>query len=466
MEREEKSESAEKNKKAKKKKVGRVKFSDESYNQAIKDADFDKGLGMIKALGSKANIAKMIDESLILYRSGYCEEADKKFEAATKALDDAFAKSIIQGAATTLFNENLKVYSGTLYEFLLVDAFAALNAYKMGDVELANSLLTRVYDKQKKYVSDYGELVLRSAEKDEASADSNGQSQADTEAALAMIGVSFHIPGDMPKKLTAAQMDSLIYKTSPMADYLQMVVGAQNGSYVDDFTVRELKSLVPQIETDSADLPYAKGRIEVLALTGTIAQRSQKTEWFVFDLLNYGEIVSTYCGYPNALKFKYVWPECLPQKDVVSVKRIYAQGEGRSLSKEPVLLEDFDKAARNDVALKARKAAWRSVWRSTSKKAAGLAGIVAAVKNDPTQGLVSVLAILAGAQGLRAIDLSETADIRQAQALPSKAWAAGFTLDPGTYTVTVEYSNGSKDIIENVKVVSRRPSLVESICAK
>ncbi len=454
----------------KKKRVSRVKFDDAAYNQAVKDADFDTAFGMIESLGPKANIAKMLDESLILFRGGYYKEADEKFDRTTKALDDAFAKSIVQGVATSVLNENLKEYSGTLYEFLLVDVFAALNAYQMGNVELANSLLVRVYDKQKKYVADYGELVIH--EDDKASSASDSNDKAEMESSLSVIGVNFHTPSDMPPKLSPRQKDALIYKTSPTADYLQIVIGAQNGSYVDDFTVRELKSLVPQIETDSADLPYAKGRIEVLALAGTIAQRRQHTDWFAFDLLDIGEMISSSAGYPDALKFKYVWPELPPQKDVVKVVGVTVQGEGESVSKQALLLEDFDLAAKNDVALKAHKAAWRSVWRSTAKKSAGIAGIVAAVRADhskasfATNGLLSMVAIVAGAQGLKAIDKSETADIRQSQALPSKAYAAGFTLDPGTYTVTVEYSNGKKDVIENVKVVSKRPVLVESICAK
>lgn len=453
-----------KKKKPAKKRVGRVKFDNEAYDQAVKAQDFDKAYGMIETLGSKANIAKMLDQSLILFRGGFYEEADKKFDQTTKALDDAFAKSIIQGAATTILNENLKEYSGTLYEFLLVDTFAALNAYKMGDVELAHILLTRVYEKQKKYVADYGELVLR--DEDDSSKKDGSAGPKEMEAGLGMIGVTFHVPYDIPPKLTRDQKDSLIYKTSALADYLQIVIAAQNGSFIDDFTVRELKSLAPQVETDSAELPYAKGRIEVLALTGTIAQRKEHVDWLAIDLLDIGRTISAYAGYENALRFKYVWPECLPQKDVVKASRVTIQGQGQNLSKQVVLLEDFDKAAINDVRLKAHKAAWRSVWRSTSKKAVGLAGIIATVKNDPTEGFLTILAIVAGAQGLRAIDMSERADVRQSQALFSKAYTAGFTVDPGIYTVTVEYSDGTKEVVENVKVVSGRPVLVESICQK
>lgn len=448
---------------AKKKRVSRIKFDDEAYNQAAKNADFDTAYGMIESLGSKANLAKQLDKSLILFRTGFYQEADKNFVETTKGLDEAFTKSIVQGAATAVLNENLTEYSGSLYEFLLVDTFAALNAYKMGNLELSYSLLTRVYDKQKKYVSDYGELILH---EDEKSKSDDYEEQKKSEAALAVIGVNFHAPYDIPKKLSAEQKDALIYKTSPLADYLQIVIGAQNGSYVDDFTVRELKSLVPQIETDSADLPSAKGRIEVLSLTGTVAQRKQHTDWLVFDLLNFGETISGVCGYENALKFKFVWPEYEPQNNHVKVTRVSVQGEGASLSKSAVLLEDFDKAVQNDIDLKASKAAWRSVWRSTGKKAVGLAGIIAAIQADQSDGLFSMMAIIAGAQGLRALDKSETADIRQAQALPSKAYAAGFTLDPGTYTVTIEYSNGKKEVVENVKVLAKRPVLVESICAK
>ena len=58
----------------------------------------------------------------------------------------------------------------------------------------------------------------------------------------------------------------------------------------------------------------------------------------------------------------------------------------------------------------------------------------------------------------------EKADVRQAAFFPNKASAAGFTVEPGTYTVTVEYTNGKTDVIENVAVKAGKPTVVVSEC--
>ena len=54
------------------------------------------------------------------------------------------------------------------------------------------------------------------------------------------------------------------------------------------------------------------------------------------------------------------------------------------------------------------------------------------------------------------------ADVRQASYFPNKASAAGFTVAPGTYSVTVEYSDGTKDVIQNISVVAGKPTVVVS----
>lgn len=60
--------------------------------------------------------------------------------------------------------------------------------------------------------------------------------------------------------------------------------------------------------------------------------------------------------------------------------------------------------------------------------------------------------------------LEQKSDLRQAMALPSKAYCVGFDVAPGTYSLTIDYGNGTNETIENIVVLQGRPTLVESVC--
>ena len=457
-------------KKKKLEKAKKAKFNDVAYRSAVGSGDFENALFMLESV-KKPDIALELDRGMLLHFLGEYLMASEKMESTTIAIDDAFTKSIMASFASATLNENISSYTGNIYEYLLVDAFNALNYYNMGDVESALSRVNRVGDKQREYAAKYGEIALRD--------DSSAKDEKDVVDSLSKMNARVNPDEFLPPKPT----EKNLYKTSPFADYLQIVLAAQNGSYVDDFIVRELKTVAPQVSCESADLKGNKGRVEVLALTGSIAQRHSIPgvdsegrpiiNSIDFDPKkiainpNQGLYINTYIpfgGFPVFLK--YDWPvfDRNSIQSNVTVSNVTLISKDGVRSEIPVLLEDFDMDCENDVAVKARKAARRSITRSTITKITAYLSSYAIVEAAKSRSeLAAALAEVASIPALNAIDLKEIADVRQCVAFPSKAYCAGFTCEPGVYQVEVKYSDGRIDRIDNVVVKKGKPVLVESM---
>ena len=457
-------------KKKKLEKAKKAKFNDVAYRSAVGSGDFENALFMLESV-KKPDIALELDRGMLLHFLGEYLMASEKMESTTTAIDDAFTKSIMASFASATLNENISSYTGNIYEYLLVDAFNALNYYNMGDVESALSRVNRVGDKQREYAAKYGEIALRD--------DSSAKDEKDVADSLSKMNARVNPDEFLPPKPT----EKNLYKTSPFADYLQIVLAAQNGSYVDDFIVRELKTVAPQVSCESADLKGNKGRVEVLALTGSIAQRHSIPgvdsegrpiiNSIDFDPKkiainpNQGLYINTYIpfgGFPVFLK--YDWPvfDRNSIQSNVTVSNITLISKDGVRSEIPVLLEDFDMDCENDVSVKARKAARRSITRSTITKITAYLSSYAIVEAAKSRSeLAAALAEVASIPALNAIDLKEIADVRQCVAFPSKAYCAGFTCEPGVYQVEVKYSDGRIDRIDNVVVKKGKPVLVESM---
>jgi uncharacterized protein len=77
---------------------------------------------------------------------------------------------------------------------------------------------------------------------------------------------------------------------------------------------------------------------------------------------------------------------------------------------------------------------------------------------------------LVAAAARTALELSESADTRMSRYLPGKAYIGGVNLDPGTYSVIINYYNGSNLIASaeytDVNVRLNRLNLLESVNLK
>ena len=261
------------------------------------------------------------------------------------------------------------------------------------------------------------------------------------------------------------------YETSPLMSYLGTVVYAAN----DDFDHAKDSSLM--LKKDNADVdvadtvsvPAGKGRLEVLALSGTIGKREE----FATDLVAVGAV------YGIPVMFKMTYPQfnaANANHSINAVEVTLSNGETKVAS----LVEDFDKAVEDDVKSKQAGAYARSLTRNIVKNSVAIGSVVAAditrqkAPNDMAKKIAEAAytaAIVALPKAMPLIIDAEKADVRQGEYFPHMASAAGFTVDAGTYTVTVKYlakdnSVVAEKTIENVVVNNGKVSVTVASCAK
>ena len=370
-----------------------------------------------------------------------------------------------------LGGENSTTYTGAVYERLLAYSMRAVNAIGAGELDVAKGVIYT-------YTGDYKDVIvplLAQQKEIEASSDKllGDEKVSGAMGTLKALGVNVSM-GSVSAQ-TPAKANS-VYETSPFLSYLGTVVFAANedSDHAKEFS-SILRTAAPKVDVSEAvKVPAGKGRLEVVALSGTLGKRQEGVQE-----LNLGVIPGTI--FP--MKFKIVYPVfdiSRQNHKITSINVKLSDGTSR----KAVVVENFDNAVALDVANKARGAYNRSVFRNITKNAASIPATVATyiaaketldhVGSNTFARLAAEIGINAATQGVRvaleAIVDAEKADVRQASYFPHLASAAGFTVAPGTYTVTVEYLSGNSVVetkkIENVVVKEGRVSVEVSSCEK
>ena len=454
------------------KKIKPLKYNPTEYKKAFDQRDYLTCLRMfLYKTKKKADIRDNLDLAMLYFLNGDYAKASSVFEKTDAQMFDALTKSITKSIGTATLNENLKEYTGNVYEFLLVNTMNSLCYYLQGDLNNAVNQLTRLSDlKLPEYRRLYGEVMV--SEELDPSAKEDLTNGIKTLKSYDIDSSVF--TAEIPKKPDEKDL----YKESALARYLSLVLRQAEGdkSQVDSDSM-VLKSLVKNFDAEDAKIPSGFGRLNVIALAGLIGKQTEKELYFPSK--------STYFYIPTGVssfnvlpvQFKFVHP-AYQKTSTVSGVDVVLNGVS---TKKTVIIENFNTNLEKSVKIRARKEYAASMKRSITKKVsgivAGIAGINAANegrKHLSGSSLAYTLASVAFSAlcestvvGLAAIDLSETADIRQGEFFPETVNAAGFSVPEGSYSGKVIYRFFDGSVVEKefqAEVKEGRPALVVSSC--
>lgn len=459
-----------KQKKAKKAKKG--KFDQETFNQAYASGDYATCISMIQGINSEKNLIKnSLDVDMLTYlNNAYLDSAKSFMETQYLMQQSKEDTSAGKQFAAAIAGENSVKYTGNVYERILAYSMRAVNAIVLGDFSNAKGVMDN-------YTGDYKDVVASVIEEQKKLA-AQSESALDSEdvktalQALESIKINVPLAGVIAKKPKSGKS---VYDKSAFLSYLGTIVYAANDDFehAKDFS-SVLKAANPKVDVkEDLDIPSGKGRLNVVALSGTIGKRSEAADAF--------EMSDVAPGVPFMFKIVYpVFDETAQNHAIDSVKVALSDGT----AKDAVLVENFDDAVKIDVESKASGAYVRSIVRNITKNAAttvaGVASLKAAdeaVKKASGNPLTEMAAkkgfeaaVVGLNAGIAAIIDAEKADVRQGEYFPHMANAAGFSVAPGTYSVKVEYlSNGSvveTKEIPNVVVEAGKSTAVVSSCEK
>lgn len=450
----------------------------EKFNQAFADENYGACASMIKSKKDKHNVVlNSLDVNMLMHLNGDYLDSAKAFMN-TQALMQQSAVDTSGGKAfaATIAGENSVRYSGNVYERILAYSMRAVNALALGEIGNAKGVMDN-------YTGDYKDIIapLVAAQKEFEAESEKCLEDEKVSSALGVLGgvdgvkVDFaEITKDRPSK------SDKIYETSPFLSYLGTVVYAANGDaeHANDFAAALHADNAEIDVSEDVAVPAGKGRLDVVALSGTIGKRTEKTNEFGLGRIAFqGSGASAVADHLVPIKFKIAYPTFEAQNHAInSVQVTLSDGT----SKIATIVEDFDEAVRIDVASKASGAFGRSVFRNITKNATaistGLVALgVAKKKLDSSNNIITQLAygaaLIGFEAGLNAIIDAEKADIRQGSYFPHMASAAGFTVEPGTYSAKVEYLSHDGSVVaakelNGIVVKAGKPTVVVSSCAK
>lgn len=462
-------------KKSKPAKVKKGKFDYEVYNNAYEHRDFETCINLLsQKTDKKTAIKDKLDINMLQHFKGDYEVSGKSFFE-TQGLMQQSAADMTAGKvmAAALTSEDTVTYSGAVYERLLAYSMRIVNSIAAGKMDEA---LGVVYT----YTGDYKDIIAPLVkEQKELAASSEGVLE-DPKVSGAMNVLSEFGSIDLAELSNGIpQKTNLSYETSPFLSYLGTLVYAANNDpdHAKDFGA-VLKTDVPNLDiSEDVEVPAGKGRLNVLALAGTIGKRADSNLEKIPVLT-----VSKY-GYNLPVYFKFSYPVFKPEDQNHKIKSVRVKLSNGD-TKDAVVIENFDNAVAIDVATKARGAFNRSIFRNITKAAAIIpANIVTleaaqkgleAASGNAITAMAAQVAVNAAVEGMKValgkLADTEVADIRQCDYFPNFASSAGFTVDPGTYSVTVEYLDGDtiveSRVIENVVVEEGKVAVKVSTCEK
>jgi uncharacterized protein len=476
----------------------KIKYNEKRFDSAFAKGDYTSCAGMLLGQNINGNniIRQDLDIALLEHYAKAYEASGEVCNNTDRLMHDAVTKSVTKTIASASLNENASEYTGTVYEYLYINLFNALNYYNQGNMEDALVEIRKINNKQREYIAKYGEAALQKE---------NIESKEITDADYAAQFFGINVPA-LKAKSPPAATEADVFRDSAAARYLSMVFMMMNG---DDSNARVdsdvIAKLNPGFDTESElAVPEDKGRISVIAFSDLIGRRYEQTFYFPGDVVSgvlaagshiVGRGPESLIMLPPlaegveipAFRIKFVYPNfnqnAVPQK-ISSVRIVLDDG---SVVQNLPLLENFNDAVAKDVRVRASKDFGRSVIRSLVKKmsavAAGEATLAAASRGLDTNGreksmgedilahIAYNVAYAGVVTAIEAVDLAESADVRQCRYLPGKANAGGITLSPGIYSFAVQYlDSGGKIVNEekfnSVEVQAGKPVLVESTCIK
>lgn len=452
-----------------------LKFDQKIFDEAFQSGEYGICARMLKGKKkSNSRVREFLDADILSFMaSNYLDSGRGSLQ--TKSEMQKISSGMTAGKVlqASFAGENSVAYSGAVYERYYLYSLRAMNAIQLNSMDSALGVMSDYAGTYQSLIEEYRNLQQKIQE--ESVKSSSGNDVTSCLEQCSKSGIAFGSKSDI---FTAAPVPlvSDTYMNSPLLGYLGTVIYAANASsgnsdreHAYQFASDNLMGTeILQDMRDDLDIPDGKGRLDVVALSGSIGKRKEFSTGlrplFIFD------------GIPIMYKVTYPMFDRNSQNHVISsVKATLTNGDSSDL----ILVEDFDEAVAGDVASKAAGARGRSVTRNVVKNVMAVVPVVTAdilAENAPSD-LAKQIAVAASVAAKITLQLTmdkiidaEYADVRQCEYLPHRASAKGFTVEPGVYDIKVEYFDRSGNLVyedesnKDVVVDSGKLNMVVSLC--
>jgi hypothetical protein len=411
---------------------------------AVSQNDFEKGIELIKAGQAKKRpiypesnaISLYLDKGLLEHYAENYKNSEQDLMEAERLIQEAFTKSVTADVASYIANDNTKEYPGEDYEDIYISVFNALNFYNDGNTEGA--------------LVEIRKLTLPSGKLDMLSRKYEGVNKSAGDYMMNMLNkLGLRVNPALP------QGDPVNFSNSALARYLGVLF------YLDDNNEDSARIEFDQIKAAFASnpkvynnpipkyvdtmrtVPAGKAKLNVIGFTGLSPIKEEKI--FTQDTPFFDDPLY------KVTRFKLPVLKRRPSNINRVVVEVHGQGKF-----ELELLEDMASVIEETYNARFANIFFKTYIRTLLKNAAAVVAANAAGNANAYAGLATSIG------GKVAADASESADIRMGRFFPGKAYVGSIDLEPGTYTITVNFGGSVKEF-KDVDVKAGRVNLIKAV---
>jgi hypothetical protein len=466
--------------------------------------DFQSGVETITRIQARrrpayregSSVQLYLDKGMLEHYAGDYAQSSQSLGEAGRLIQEAETRSITQNIASFIANDNTKDYEGEDYEDIYLNIFNALNYYHAGKIDDALVEIRILTESS-------GKLAQLEA-KYQGNEDKFAEALEPVSKITAVPAIKMEETVPFTDSALARYMSALFYRGQGKEDDARIEYERITAAYTTSPAIYH--GAPPSSLSGELDIPAGKARLNVIAFTGlspikqpervpilptagniietseAVHKRERNTAYLMpaqaravlaaqlvtgplFAILHsiYApDIPAPLAGaYNFMLAPKLRLPVLAARPSVID--RVEARIEGGpTVGME--LIEDMGAAVEQTFNAKFNLTLLKTAVRQMVKYTAGFIAAKAAADAAGGSDLAGVAALVTAQ---KAAEASETPDTRCARYLPSKALTGAVNLDPGEYTVVIEYYAGGKIISmerKNIRVQRGKLNLIEGVC--
>jgi len=416
-------------------------------DNAVLYADFHSALNLITksqtssaAIYSANNaISLFIDKGLLEYYAGNYAASSADLQNAERLIEEAYTKSITQGFFSYILNDNVKEYPGEDFEDIYINIFNALNYYNRGNIEGALVEIRKLSSSNGKL-----DMLSRKYEYKDPRTGAGLRDMARNETGISQMPETISV--NFSNSALARFLGALFYQAYGNADASRIELEQVQRAFNTNRNI--YRSPIPRTVAETRSIPAGKARLNIISFTGL---SPVKEEQKIIHYLPFRHPVL------QIALFKLPVLKERPSR-ITRIEVIVDKEDSFNLE----LLEDLGAVIKETYNARYSNIVLKTYIRTISKYVAADIAAMETIKNkDELSGLLVAIA------ARTAMDISESADIRMSRFLPGKAYIGGINLDPGTYSVRINYYNNNSllnhDNYNNVVVNQNGLNLLQSV---
>jgi len=416
-------------------------------DSAVGSANFEAAVNIIKmgqqksrAVYSEKNaILLFLDKGLLEHYAGNYAASSADLQTAERLIEEAYTKSISEGFLSYIINDNTKSYPGEDFEDIYINVFNALNYYHKGDLEGALVEIRKLSMSSGKL-----DMLSRKYEYVDPKTGANLNEMTRRETGVTQMPETKAVK--FSNSALARFLSALFYLGEGNTDAGRIELEQVYRAYSANANI--YKGQVPKAAAEIQNIPSGKARLNILGFTGL---SPIKEEQMILHYLPFMHPVLQIAAFKLPVLVQR-------QTKITRVEAVINNEKKIDLE----LLEDIGEVIKETYNARFSNIMLKTYIRTIIKySVADVIAMEMVKKQDSVAGLMTAIA------ARTAMDVSESADIRMSRYLPDKAYIGGINLDPGTYSVIINYYSGNHIIsraeYNDVIVKSKGLNLLQSV---